>query len=205
MFGSILTELFPNECSVLEIVPNTRYVYPIFKNGSTSLYNSGYKQISIDRLKEVKNVEIYVRPPHERFVSGVQTYLSKLDSSIDTNTALYFIEKYFYLNRHFCPQLFWIVNLRRFTNASYTIKPIEELCKITTLKYNQTTSDLQLIRKFADNSKIKFYNEMDEVLTVNLLGKTVEFDEIFSVIKSNYDNLYPDAFGYLKDIINVVP
>ena len=205
MFGTILSELFPSECLVLEIVPNTRYVYPIFKNGSTSLNNSGYKKLSLDQIAQIKTVEIYIRDPHKRFISGVQTYLSKLDSTMNKDTALFLIEKYLYFNRHFCPQLLWLVNFRRFSNANYTIKPIDQLCEITTLQNNQSTVDIDLINRFSNNSKVKFYNEMDEVLTVNLIGKTVSLEEIFSVLKSNYGNLYHDAFGKLKDIVNVVP
>lgn len=205
MFGSILTELFPDDCLVLEIVPSSRYVYPIFKNGSTSLVKSGYKLLTADQLSTIENVEVYVRNPHERFVSGVQTYLSKIDSKLDKSTVMHLIEKYFYLNRHFCPQLFWLINFRRFSNASYTIKSINELHNLTDFYENQSTLDIELVNRFSNNSKIKFYNEMDEVLTVNLIGKTVSLEEIFSVLKCNYDNLYFDAFGHFKDIINVVP
>lgn len=205
MFGSIVKELFSDECSVLEIVPNTRYVYPIFKNGSSSLYRTGYKSIDQHKLRSLSNVEVYVRNPHERFVSGVQTFLSMLDPKLDRNTALYFVEQYFYLNRHYCPQLCWLMHLNQFANVSYTIKPIEELQSLTEFKDNQSTLDLDLVERFKNNSKIKFYNEMDEVLTVNLIGKTVYLEEIFSVLKSNYDRLYQDAFCSLKEIVNVVP
>lgn len=204
MFGSILTELFPNECSVLEIAPN-RYVYPIFKNGSSSLYRSGFKLVDKDHLQHINNIEVFVRNPHERFISGVQTYLSRLDPSLDQTTALYFVEKYFFLNRHFCPQLFWLINLARFTDATLTIRPIQELAQITNLNENQTVKNVELIKRFGSNTKIKFYNEMDEVLTVNLCGQTVDLKSIFNVLKSNYDDLYPEAFQYLKGIVNVVP
>lgn len=204
MFGSILTELFPNECSVLEIAPN-RYVYPIFKNGSSSLYRSGFNLVDKNHLKSIETIEVYVRNPHERFISGVQTYLSNLDPSLDRTTALYFVEKYFFLNRHFCPQLFWLINLARFTKATMTIRPIQELSEITNLTVNQSVRNSELIERFSNNSKIKFYNEMDEVLTVNLCGQTVGLKSIFDVLKSNYDDLYPEAFQYLKDIVNVVP
>jgi hypothetical protein len=55
------------------------------------------------------------------------------------------------------------------------------------------------------SSKIQFYNEMDEVLTVNLLNQTVTFDEIIAVLRSNYGSLYHEVFKNLKDIANVVP
>jgi len=204
MFGSILTELFPTDCLVLEVVPGSQYVYPIFKNGSTSLQKSGFKTVSLEELKQLDTVEVYVRDPHERFVSGVRTYLSTLDPALDKNTALYFIKKYFYLNRHFSPQLLWLLHLRKFTNAKFAIKPITELGKLTSLRENQSPKTDSGI-DFLPLSKIRFYNEMDEVLTVNLLNQTVTFEEIIAVLQSNYDNLYHEVFKNLKDIVNVVP
>ncbi len=205
MLGTIVQELFPDECRVLEIIPDTQYVYPIFKNGSTSLAKSGYPPISNQRLSTIKNVEVYVRDPHDRFVSGVQTYLSKLDSKVDIETALYFIEKYLYLNRHFCPQIFWLINLQRFTNASITIKPIESINQITNFNVNQSRRDLDLVKHFEQKSKVRFHNEIDEVLTINLLGKTVEFDEIIDLLKQNYSELYFETFTRCRNIFNVVP
>ena len=204
MLGTITPELFPNECQVIEIIPDTQYVYPIFKNGSSSLVRSGYPLISDQQLSAIKNVEVYVREPHDRFVSGVQTYLSKLDSKADIKTALYFIEKYLYLNRHFCPQIFWLMNLRRFTNASITIKPIESITQITNFNINQSKRDLELVKHFEQKSKVRFYNEIDEVLTINLLGKTVEFNEIIELLKENYSELYFELFTRCRDIIDVV-
>ncbi len=204
MLGTITPELFPNECQVIEIIPDTQYVYPIFKNGSSSLGKSGYPLISNQQLSTIKNVEVYVREPHDRFVSGVQTYLSKLDSKADIKTALYFIEKYLYLNRHFCPQIFWLMNLRRFTNASITIKPIESINQITNFNINQSNRDLDLVKYFEQKSKVRFYNEIDEVLTINLLGKTVEFDEITELLKENYSELYFEIFTRCRNIIDVV-
>jgi hypothetical protein len=203
MFGTLTHELFPNECRVLEIVPDTQYVYPIYKNGSTSLKETGYPEISLEKLSTLKNVEVYVRDPHQRFVAGVQTYIEKM-GNVDINTALHFVEKYLYLNRHFCPQLFWLINFKRFSDATITIKPLAEICKITQLESNQSTRNSEIVQRFANSAKVRFYNEIDEVLTVNLLGKTVEFAEIIAVLKQNYSELYNESFFYPKKIFDVV-
>lgn len=204
MLGAIAQELFPNECRVLEVVPDTQYVYPIFKNGSTSLAKTGYPTVPHKHLASIENIEVYVRNPHERFISGVQTYLSKLGPEIDKDTALFFVEKYLYLNRHFCPQLFWLINLQRFTNATITINPLDQLGEITSFKEHQSQRDQKLVDFFEQKSKIRFYNEVDEVLTINLLGKTVEFAEIISVLKQNYNELYCDLFDTVRKINDVV-
>lgn len=204
MLGAITQELFPDECRVLEIVPDVQYVYPIFKNGSTSLFKSGHREISKQQLSTVKNVEVYVRDPHERFISGVKSYLNGLDKSLDKNTAMYFVKTYPYLNRHFCPQIFWLMNLQRFSNASITIKPVEQLFDIIVANKNKSQTDTEIAEYFEQSSKVRFYNEIDEVLTVNLIGRTVAFEEIVELIKQNYSEVYSEMFLVPRKIFNVV-
>ena len=197
--------LFPDDVEVLEIVPQRRYVYPIFKNGSTSLRKSNYLAVSNQELKNLTNIEVFVRNPHNRFLSGVQTYIDKLGHEYDSQTVLNLISQNLYLNRHFCPQLYWILNLSRFTSATLTIKPVEELSLITEYTENQSIPNPIMAEFFKTNSKVLFYNEMDEVLTVNLIGKTVTVDEILLTLKENYTELYNDIFKTAKEILNVLP
>lgn len=204
MFGNIDKTIFHDSCRVLEIVPLQHYVFPIFKNGSTSLGKTGYRTITIDQLKQLTNVDVFVRNPHERFLSGVQTYLSKLDKSLDKSTALYFVKNYLYLNRHYCPQLFWLINLQRFTKATITIRPLAEINTITNFTENTSTVNQDVIDYFANDDKIKFYNEIDEVLTVNLIGQTVTFKEIMSELSTKYSELYADVFDLPRELVNVV-
>jgi hypothetical protein len=196
--------LFPDDVEVLEIIPQHKYVYSIFKNGSTSLRRSNYRTVSKQELQNLTNIEVYVRNPHERFLSGVQTYINGISSEVDKNTLLYLINNYLYLNRHFCPQLYWLLNLSRFTSATFTIKPFNELSLITTHHQNASVLDPEIVKFFNQNSKILFYNEMDEVLTVNLLGKTVTIKEILTTLEKNYGTLYNDIFQTAKDITHVL-
>ena len=62
MLSQIDTLLFPDECEVLE-VDNNRYVFPIHKNGSTSLHKSGFRTLTLEEIKKLneyisnKNIE----------------------------------------------------------------------------------------------------------------------------------------------------
>jgi len=197
--------LFPGDVEVLEIIPQHRYVYPIFKNGSTSLRKSNYLAVSNQELKNLTNIEVFVRNPHNRFLSGVHTYINKLGPEYDSQTVLNLISQNLYLNRHFCPQLYWILNLSRFTSATLTIKPIEELSLITEHMENQSTLNPKIAEFFNKNPKVLFYNEMDEVLTVNLVGKTVTVNEILLTLKENYTELYNNIFKTAEEILNVLP
>jgi hypothetical protein len=183
-------------------------VYPIFKNGSTSLYKSNYRLVSTDELYNLKNIEIFVRDPTERFLSGVQTYITGLvnqNPNINRESILYFISENQFLNRHFCPQLYWLINLKRFTDASITIRPLNELSTITEYYANTSQCDLTIREHFEQDKKIKFYNEIDEVLTINYINQTVTFEQIIATLKNNYDELYNHTFTHLKAMLNVVP
>ena len=154
MLSQLDNIIFPDRCDVLEIVPSQRYVYPIYKNGSSSLYNSGFRLLEHDELTQIEVVDIYVRDPYERFVTGVNSFL-KYNQNLDRNTCLHFISNFLFLNRHFCPQFYWLVNLQRFTDAKIRINPIESISEITNLKSN--TNNSQLLDNILNQDKINFY------------------------------------------------
>lgn len=203
MFARIDQTLFPEECVVLEIVPHTHYVLPVFKNGSSSLNKQGFRAVSQQELRDLEVIDVFVRDPHERFLSGVQTYLTKLPDTFDRATILYFVKHFLYLNRHFCPQVYWLLNTRRFTQARFRIRPLSELSTITDLRENQSVPDPDLARYFQD-SRVRFFNEMDEALTVNLINQTVGIQDILTVIRSNYADLYQETFGTAEQVINAL-
>jgi hypothetical protein len=203
MLSQLDNIIFPDRCDVLEIVPSQRYVYPIYKNGSSSLYNSGYRLMDHDELPDIPVVDIYVRDPYDRFATGVNTFLLH-NKNFDQPTLLYFINNYLFLNRHFCPQFHWLVNLQRYTTAKIRINPIDLLSDITVLKDNQS-QDL-LLDECLDAEKLHFYLSIDKVLTEDLLGKTVSFKLIMQTIKLRYPEVYKEVIERsikLGQIINV--
>lgn len=201
MLSQLDNIIFPDRCDVLEIVPSQRYVYPIYKNGSSSLYNSGFRLLEHDEIKNIPVIDIYVRDPYDRFVSGVNTFL-KQNANLDRETAIHFITNYLFLNRHFCPQFFWLVNLRRFTDAKVRINSIDSLSEVTDLKFNKNQS-LLLDETFA-NEKIHFYLSIDKVLTQDLLGKTVPFKLIVQTIRYRYSDVYKEVIQRSLNLCSVL-
>jgi hypothetical protein len=201
MLSQLDNTIFPDRCDVLEIVPSQRFVYPIYKNGSSSLYNAGYRLMNHDELKNISVVDIYVRNPYDRFVTGVNTFL-KHNSNLDSATALHFITNYLFLNRHFCPQFYWLINLQRFTGAKIRINSIESLSEITPLKVNQ--SEDPLLDEYLSSDKIHFYLSIDQVLVEDLIGKTVTFKLIVEAIKHRYPDVYKEVVQRSIDLCNVL-
>lgn len=201
MLSQLDNIIFPDRCDVLEIVPSQRYVYPIYKNGSSSLYESGFRLMDHDELRNIPVVDIYVRNPYDRFVTGVNTFL-KHNNNLDHATVLHFIRNYLFLNRHFCPQFYWLVNLQRFTDAKIRINPITALSDITALRVNQ--SEDPLLDEALSTEKLHFYLSIDKVLTEDLLGKTVPFKLIVQTIKHRYPDVYKELVQRSIDLCNVL-
>lgn len=201
MLSQLDNIIFPDRCDVLEIVPSQRYVYPIYKNGSSSLYNSGFRLMDHDELPNIPVVDIYVRNPYDRFVTGVNTFLQH-NKDLDRATALHFINNYLFLNRHFCPQFHWLVNLQRFTRAKIKINYIDTLSDITTLQVNQSKDSL--LDKILSTEKLHFYLSIDKVLTEDLLGKTVPFKLITQTIRHRYPTVYKEVVQRSIDLCNVL-
>lgn len=200
MLSQLDNIIFPDRCEVLEVAPQ-RFVYPIYKNGSSSLYESGFRLLDHDELKNIPVVDIYVRNPYDRFVTGINSFL-KYHPDLDHATALHFIANYLFLNRHFCPQFYWLVNLQRFTNAKIRINPIEALSDITSLTSNP--SEDPLLDEYLSTEKVHFYLSIDKVLTEDLSGKTVTFKLIVETIKHRYPDVYKEVIQRSIELCNVL-
>jgi hypothetical protein len=201
MLSQLDNIIFPDRCDVLEIVPSQRYVYPIYKNGSSSLYKSGFRLVDHDELKDIPVIDIYVRNPYDRFITGVNTFL-KHNTHLDRTTALYIISNYLFLNRHFCPQFHWLLNLQRYTKAKIRINPIESLSEITSLKINQNQDSL--LDEYLNIDKIHFYLSIDKVLTEDLIGQVVPFKLIVQTIKHQYLDVYKEVIQRSIDLCNAL-
>lgn len=202
MLSQLDNIIFPDRCEVLEVAPQ-RFVYPIYKNGSSSLYMSGFRLLEHNELVDIPVIDVYVRNPYDRFITGVNTFL-KHHKELDQATVLYFVKHYLFLNRHFCPQFYWLVNLQRFTNAKIRINHINSLSDITTLKDN--SNEDPLLDEYLSYEKIHFYLSVDKVLTEDLLGQTVTFADIVKRIHTFYPEVYEEIIQRsinLGQIINV--
>ena len=195
--------LFPDECEVLEVAPD-RYVYNIFINGSSSLRESGFRILSLDEVAKLSHVEVYVREPFDRYVGGVQKYLSDLDSKIDHQTVLSMVDEFLFLNRHFSLQFHWLVNLRRHCNPSITIRPLRDLGYLTSQTRHVMPRDPKLIQHFKNHDRLWFYLHLDKILTEDLLGQTVTFKDILNSIKNKYPEQYKEVIQRSQSICGVL-
>jgi hypothetical protein len=194
--------LFPDNYQIYELTPN-QFVYPIYKSGSTTIAKTAMRLLPYHEHRDLKVVDIYLRDPFERYVSGVQMYL-KLHPDLDRETALKFIEELLFLNNHFSLQFHWIVNLARFTNAKFHLRRMDELKSTTDEIWNTLSRDQTLMDRFGDNKKLKFYLQLDKILYEDCIGKTVQLKSIVNHIRTSYTELYAETIERSKELCGVL-
>jgi hypothetical protein len=178
-------------------------VYPIFKNGSSSLLAANPRALNYFEMRELRTVEVFLREPFERYISGVQTYLRQ-NTHLDRATALTMIDQYLFLNSHFSLQFHWIVNLQKFTDAWMYFRPIDELHTATEHTWNVLARDEVLVNYFGNNQKLKYYLQLDKILYEDFMGKTVPLKQIIRFIHDNHNTLYNEVIDRSIRICNVL-
>ena len=191
--------IFPNRCEVLEIVPSQRYIYPIFKNGSTSIMtqavNQNYKLLINNQIKRATVIDVILRDPLERFISGINSFVyntKRENPQLDVNTIIYFAETYLFLNRHYCPQISWLVNLSKYSDAKLQFYAMEELPNYTPLTIGPNEEkilDSATIERLTNNVHNELYLRLDNCL-LDLIGQQLTFTEVLDYIKNKDPHAY---------------
>jgi hypothetical protein len=134
-----------------------------------------------------------------RFLSGFNTYVyntKQENPQLDVNTIIYFAENYLFLNRHYAPQLSWIINLSKYTDtlAVLQLHDMSILNKFTPLliKPNETNMlSSEVIDRLKNNIHNEMYQRLDHLL-LELVGKEITINEILAYLKAQ------DPIAYSK-------
>jgi hypothetical protein len=207
MLSRIDDIIYPNRCEVIEIEASQRYIYPIYKNGSTSLNEyarrQGFKILFNEQIKRAAVIDVILREPMQRFISGINTYVYNIkqeNPNLDVDTIIYFAENYLFLNRHYAPQLTWLINLSKFTNkhTGLRLHGMSALNTFTPLstKHNETNMlSTEVVDRLKNNLHNEMYLRLDH-LVLELIGKEITFSEVLEYI----NNKDPHAYSKLKCI-----
>ena len=191
--------IYPNRCEVIEIEASQRYIYPIFKNGSSSLLEharqQNYKILINEQIKTAPIIDVILRDPLSRYISGIQTFVhnvKKENPTLDVDTILYFADNYLFLNRHYAPQLSWIVNLSRYADAKLRLHNMDALSTFTPLTQNPH-KDIQFDQTVLDRLSNNIHNEMYlrlDNLLLQLIGQELTFKDILTYLKQQDPQAY---------------
>ena len=203
MLSRIDEIIYPNRCEVIEFSDPQRFVYPIFKNGSSSLYeharSQNYKIILNAQLKKIPQITVILRNPIERFVSGINEfvfYTKRSNLELDVDTIIYFAENYLFLDRHYAPQLSWILNLNRFISKNTILKLhdmtiLSEFTPLNIQSKEEHILDTHVIKRLQNNQYNEMYLRLDNLL-YQLVGKEMTYSDIRAYLHSQ------DPIAYSK-------
>ena len=196
MLTDIDCELYPDDCEVVEIPPHDLRVLCILKNGSITLkrlaQQQGFRVYQSHQLAQLDRVDILIRDPRQRYVSGVDMYVKTLlehDPTLDAGTCLWFATRYDFLNRHFLPQFHALVNLARFVSPQCSIRfhDFDLLARVTDIDDKPTRQPLDPDTKSLIESKMTTKESwffLDDVL-MGLRGQTLTWAEIKQIFQQH--------------------
>jgi len=198
--------IFPNKCELVQIGNN--HIYPIFKNGSSSIreyvirerQDGIFKKIKFnDQIKSVDEINIILRSPTERFISGVNSFVYNVlnqNPKFDINTILYFVENYLFLDRHFSPQILWLVHLSKYANKQAILHffDMSSVKKFTPWSISPDEKFLlsdEVVERLKQNKHNEVYIKLDNLL-FELVDKKLTFGQVLDYIKNK------DPYSYTK-------
>jgi hypothetical protein len=197
LFTEVDKILYTDLCEVIEF-PSQRFVHPIFKNGSFSLYKEQKeKQLRVhvnNQIKKIKKIEIYLREPTERFSLGYAKFIDNVlldNPTFDRKTIEYFASNYLFLDKHFMPQFLWLYNLHRFTNKNclFDLKHVSQLSLLTENHENQFSK-----RKNTDHIKnLDTYIRLENIL-YSLIDQSITWDQLIQLFIDKEPMLYKYIF-----------
>lgn len=185
--------IYPNRCEVIQLAPQ-RFFYPIYKNGSSSVSEYAQQQnckiLINQQLSKIDSIDIVLRDPTSRFLSGIKTYVyltKKEHPELDALTILWFAENYLFLNRHYAPQLSWLINLNRFTNAKLKFYSMDQLNTFTPLNV-QPIEDISFVgsndlQRLSNSIHNEMFIRLDNLL-LDLIGQELTFSEVLAYLES---------------------
>ena len=204
--------IFPDRCEVIEVIPSQRYVYPIFKNGRSSLYTAAEKnnwRIRLNnQIKKINSIDVILRNPQQRLVSGINTFIQQTlrdNPDLDKNTVQWFAQNYLYLNRHYSSQFVWLVNLARYLdlNAKLNFLSMPDIDTITSINEQpvKVPADTTLIVAIGQIKNNEMYQRIDTVI-VDCIGQSMTFTELLQHIKITDPAAYKYVIEYAQQILN---
>ena len=161
-------KLLNTDCTVVDIGPHT--VYPIFRVGSSSLMLAANKTYVNSHIAECKHIDVMIRDPGDRFVSGINEYSRQ--NNLDVEETWKLVEQGKLVDRHFAPQYMWLLHLYKFYKGTVTILPFDHIKQITSVheRKDDINKPVPLLKSFlnVDHAIIEHYNETFE------LGKLIK-------------------------------
>jgi hypothetical protein len=194
------TELFPELCEVVSLPLHNQWVYLIQKNGSSSLRiqqsRDNLAVFTNNEISALDYVDVYVRDPRARYVSGVNTYLQHLQRDhpeLDYLTAFWFARRYKFLNTHYLPQFYWLANLSKYLrkDTKIRLRSFQNFNNIVDMHSSAgvTPPSLEFITTlFKDDPSIELWLYLDQIL-LDLVSTETTWTDLLQYYRKNFPDV----------------
>lgn len=162
------TKLVNTDCVVIGM--GERLLYPIYRNGSTSLTRACDRQYMNNEITALDHIDVIIRDPAKRFVSGMNKYSRQHKIAVPRVYEL--VKQGKLVDRHFSPQYVWLCHLYRFFKGTVTLRPltaISDYCDNHFLR-SKSTITVQPLKEFVDID----YRLMDQLEQKQKLQDIIE-------------------------------
>ena len=151
--------LLDTDCRVVVIGDNV--LYPIFKNGSTSLFADADRVLTNEHIS-AEDIVVFIRDPEQRFVKGVNQYCAF--NELDVEETYQRIRAGDLMDRHFVPQWIWLLHLYKYHKGTVTLKAMDDMghyCYHHTMKQRAPLVNIEPLDDFVspDTRLIKYLNQ----------------------------------------------
>ena len=178
-------------------------VYPIFKNGHSSIVqfakDNNCKWLLNEQCRRTNPITVFLRKPHERFISGVHTYIEherrkllvkaythknedKDFVTFDYEPILNKIQQGVITNEHFMPQHTWLKRLHHYYKGIVVLKTVNDLRMMIDNRNGPNIPEMSLARR-QRIAKIDVDLREDNILYNKYVGAHIPIDTLMKDIE----------------------
>jgi len=205
MFTRLDDILYPNKVEVVYFEDKGKHIYPIFKNGSSAIEKAteanGYKSVINEQIKKLSDIAVFLRNPKERYRSGFQTYIHN-NPELDYQTVFQLVQQGHILDRHYLPQINWLINLMRYMdpNSKIHIHNLQMLVHYAPTRENPKKSNVEA----PTNTWLDMALRLDYILWAEMSGQGWTPREILTKLRDDDALAYSTVFKGMN-VANVLP
>jgi hypothetical protein len=214
MFCPLDVELFPDLCEVAEMPLHGQWVYMIQKNGTSSIRDdpaNRYRILVNQEISHLEHVDVYVRNPKSRYISGVNTFVQHIlrqNPDLDRNTLIWISTRYLFLNRHYLPQILWLINLSRYLNTEtkLRIRDFRDYHRVVSIDHDARVipaSEDMVNKILSQQNGIDLWFFADQIL-LDLAGNHLTWQQILSHYRTQHKEVWDIITGTARKLQHVL-